>query len=119
MGEARRHQMRRNESLPNGVVRVDRATMWGNPFRADRPDPAAMKLTDSAAGAFKLWLDGHPDLAHIEPDRRAAILARIGILHGKDLACWCQTDVPAGWCHGDVLLTLARDASPTIGATRS
>ena len=113
--QARRHQMRRNEPLPNGVVRVDRATMWGNPFRADRPDPAAMKLTDSAAIAFKLWLDGHPDLTHIEPDRRAAILARIGILHGKDLACWCPVDVPIGWCHGDVLLALARDAAPTIG----
>lgn len=36
----RRHQMRRNEPLPAGVVRVDRATMWGNPFRADRIDAA-------------------------------------------------------------------------------
>ena len=111
----RRHQMKRAESLPVGVVRVDRATMWGNPFRADRPDPAAMKIADTAAEAFRLWLDGHPDLAHVEPERRAAILVRIGILHGKDIACWCPADVPAGHCHGDVLLALAREATPTIG----
>jgi hypothetical protein len=76
----RRHQMRRNEPLPTGVVRVDRATMWGNPFRSDRPDPAASKIAASAAEAFGLWLDGHPALAHVEPERRAAILGRIGIL---------------------------------------
>ena len=111
----RRHQMRRNETLPLGVVRVDRATMWGNPFRSDRPNPVAAKIADTAAQAFKLWLDGHPDLASVEPDRRAAILSRIGILHGKDLACWCPADVPAGWCHADVLLALAQDAEPTIG----
>lgn len=108
----RRHQMRRNEPLPTGVVRVDRATMWGNPFRSDRPDPAAIKIAATAAEAFGLWLDGHPDLAVIESERRAAILARIGVLHGKDLACWCTADMP---CHADVLLRMARDASPTIG----
>lgn len=112
---ARRYQMRRNEPLPAGVVRVDRATMWGNPFRSDRPDPVASTFTETAAQAFRFWLEGHPDLAHVEPERRAAILSRIGILHGKDLACWCSVDVPAGWCHGDVLLDLAREATPTIG----
>ena len=116
MSTTRRHQMRRNEPLPAGVVRVDRATMWGNPFRADRIDQVALEAgAQTAAQAFGLWLNGHPGLAHIEPDRRTAILARIGILHGKDLACWCPPDLPHGYCHADFLLVRARDAEPTIG----
>lgn len=112
----RRHQMRRGEPLPAGVVRVDRATMWGNPFRADRISHAALEAGAQTAGqAFDLWLGGHLYLHDVEPNRRAAILARIGILHGKDLACWCPVDVPAGHCHADFLLKRARDATPTIG----
>ena len=114
--KSRRHQMRRNEPLPAGVVRVDRATMWGNPFRADRIDRVALEAgAQTAAQAFDLWLNGHPGLAHIEPDRRTAILARIGILHGKDLACWCPPDLPHGYCHADFLLARSRNAEPTIG----
>lgn len=112
----RRHQMHRNEPLPDGVVRVDRATMWGNPFRSDRPEnPSYHSVSTTAAGAYRHWLDSHPDLTHVEPERRAAILRSLGRLHGKDLACWCPVDVPHGWCHADVLLDLAREAEPTIG----
>ncbi len=109
----RRHQLRRDAPLPAGVVRVDRATMWGNPFRADRVMPAVYEIgAVSAAEAFRMWLDGHPKLADIEPVRRAGILANIGRLHGKDVACWCgQNDE----CHADVLLTRAAAAEPTIG----
>ena len=99
--------------MPRNVVRVDRATMWGNPFRADRPEPAALAAgAETAAHAFKLWIDGHSDLTHVEPDRRAAIINRMGLLHGKDLACWCPVDAP---CHADILLAFASNATPTIG----
>jgi hypothetical protein len=112
----RRHQMHRMQPLPKGVVRVDRATMWGNPFRSDKPDPAIFKAgATMAAEAYRLWLGGHPELAHVEPERRAAILGSLGRLHGKDLACWCPVDVPHGWCHADVLLDLARAAEPAAG----
>lgn len=109
----RRHQLRRDTPLPAGVVRVDRATMWGNPFRADRVMPAVYEVgAVSAAGAFQIWLDGHPKLADIEPVRRAGILANIGRLHGKDVACWCG---PHDECHADVLMRRAAAAEPTIG----
>lgn len=109
----KRHQLKRDTPLPRDVVRVDRATMWGNPFRADKPEPAALAAgAETAAQAFRLWLEGHPDLVQIEVERRAAILARMGLLHGKDLACWCPADAP---CHADVLLDKARSAEPTIG----
>lgn len=109
----RRHQLRRDTPLPAGVVRVDRATIWGNPFRADKVMPAVYEVgAVSAAQAFKFWLDGHPALADIEPVRRAGILASIGRLHGKDIACWCSADAE---CHADVLLARAAAAAPTIG----
>lgn len=109
----RRHQLRRDQPLAPGVVRVDRATMWGNPFRADKVMPEAYECgAASAAQAFGLWLDGHPNLAAVEPVRRAAILASIGRLHGKDLACWCDAGAE---CHADVLMARAANAEPTIG----
>jgi hypothetical protein len=95
------------------AVRVDRATMWGNPFRADRPTSAAIEAgARTAAEAFDLWLGGHPALADIEPERRAAILKSIGRLHGRDLACWCP---PGADCHADVLLRRAAAAEPQPG----
>lgn len=95
------------------AVRVDRATMWGNPFRADRPTPATIASgARSAAEAYALWLDGHPALADVEPERRTAILKGMGLLHGKDLACWCGEHAA---CHADVLLRRAAVAEPSIG----
>lgn len=109
----RRHQLRRDTPLPASVVRVDRATMWGNPFRADKVMPVVYEIgAVCAAEAFRLWLDGHPKLADVEPMRRAGILANIGRLHGKDVACWCSVDAE---CHADVLLAKAAAAEPTIG----
>lgn len=108
----RRVQIQHIDQHP-GAVRVDRATVWGNPFRADGLTPemiASGALT--AAEAYDLWLAGHPALAAVEPQRREAILASIGRLNGRDLACWCAHDSP---CHADVLLRLARDAEPGIG----
>lgn len=92
------------------AVRVDRATMWGNPFRSDAPTREMIAAgAYSAADAFRLWLDGHPALAVIEPERRKAILSLIGTLHGKRLACWCP---PGAECHADVLLARAAAAEP-------
>lgn len=94
------------------AVRVDHATMWGNPFRADRPTNETLAAGGAtAAETFDLWLDGHPALAGVEPKRRAAILASIGRLHGKDLACWCDAGMP---CHADVLLRRAAETDPSV-----
>lgn len=92
--------------MPPNTVRVDRATKWGNPYRADRPMPENVRMSGakSAAQAFRFWLTGHAALMHDFPERRAAILASIGELAGKDLACWCA---PRDECHADVLLEMA------------
>ena len=92
--------------LPTTAVRVDRATAFGNPFRADQPDPAAHAAgCRSAAAAFRVWLtQSHPALATRFPERRATLLARLPELRGKDLACWCG---PHDECHADVLIEIA------------
>lgn len=102
--------------MPPDTVKVDRSTKWGNPYRSDQPTEATARCgAMSAAEAFDLWLSGHPALQGDHPERRARILADIGELHGKNLACWCG---PRDICHADVLLRLARDAKPTAPVDR-
>lgn len=103
---------RRAGHIADGTsVRVDRATVWGNPFRSDIPNLAAIAAgARTAADAYDLWLRGHPALADVEPERRSRILAAVRQgLRGRDLACWCGPDAP---CHADVLLRLANSDDP-------
>lgn len=93
---------------PNGAVKVDRTTRWGNPFvvvPVPRTDAGLKKLTESdrhnvcdrttAVFLFKLDLEAGLLPYTVEDVRRE--------LGGKDLACWCADDV----CHATVLLDLA------------
>lgn len=87
----------RRTGLPEGVVRIDRKTRWGNPFPM-RSQSAEERDRVIEAYRKALWADirvgrvGIPDLAS---------------LNGKPLACWCAP-LP---CHGDVLLAAAAWAS--------
>ena len=105
----------------NGLeaLKVDRSTIWGNPFpiikgtstsagktsdvwQVGTWDGPAMwfcdtkdEATDLAIKAFRSWIDG---------GARAALRAKARVeLRGKNLACWCMP----GPCHADVLLELA------------
>lgn len=75
--------------LPAGTVCVTRPGPWGNPF--------------PAAGEFRRWLSGEIDRPELAA-RRAWILANVGSLRGRTLACWCPIGAD---CHGDVLVELA------------
>ena len=77
------------------LVRIDRRTPWGNPFRIGRDGDRAQVIA-----RYRVWIRFQPDL-----------LARIPSLRGKVLACWCAP-LP---CHGDVLAALA-DAIPPPSA---
>jgi hypothetical protein len=70
--------------LPDDVVRVDRRTAWGNPFRVGKDGTRAEVIHE-----YTLWLAlrvaDEPD--YLEP------------LRGKRLACWCAP-LP---CHADVI----------------
>ena len=85
-----RVQLRRTRGwrMPEGAVKVDRTTRWGNPFR-DGPAEESVARYAEALGAG--------ELAVTVDDVRAA-------LAGRDLACWCPADRP---CHADVLLGVA------------
>ena len=88
---------RKGWRMPQNTVKVDRSTVWGNPFRVAPGFPARL-----AVRAFRTWLaDDATDLC---PSRRKVILGRLPELKGRDLACWCAEGEP---CHADVLLELA------------
>ena len=83
--------------MPPDTVKVDRSTIWGNPFVAsDYP------TAEQAVARFRASLTGSP-APHPE-STMGRILARLPELRGKNLACWCKPGTP---CHADVLLEIA------------
>lgn len=95
--------------LPADARSVTRPGPFGNPFTAGDPFPDGVpEGVDPApyvVRMFREWLEGAPGYERMEPDRRAALLARLPELRGRNLACWCRLDASA--CHADVLLELA------------
>jgi hypothetical protein len=69
-------------------VYIGRPSVWGNPF----PIGAVGDTREDVIRKYRDHVLARPDL-----------LARLGELKGKTLACWCK---PSD-CHGDVLAELA------------
>ena len=83
--------MRRGEQFD---VRIDRATQWGNPFRAkDRSEGERRRVVEE----YRVWLWN-------EIRRGRWTLAELSELSDKRLGCWCAPEL----CHGDVLLRAAQ-----------
>ena len=82
----------RFKPLPPGAVYVGRpawghrGSIWRNPFKV-----GAEGARDEVIAKFRAWSAAQPEL-----------MAHLGELRGKDLACWCAP-LP---CHGDVLIEL-------------
>lgn len=68
-------------------VYIGRPSKWGNPFTIGRDG-----TRDEVIAKYERWIHTQPEL-----------LASIGELRGKRIACWCA---PLS-CHGDVLARLA------------
>jgi hypothetical protein len=77
--------------VPEGAVRVDRKSRWGNPFHIGPHGTRA-----DVVAKFRKFIENQ---TWIRQDA-------IEDLRGKDLACWCAPEA----CHGDVLLELANAA---------
>ena len=77
--------------LERGIVRVDRTTKWGNPFRMSRNATRAQVIERYRRDLWRRIRAGEVD--HEE----------LAALDGRDLACWCA-DLP---CHADVLARAA------------
>jgi len=96
----RRIQLSRKRGYrkPPGAIVVARRGFWGNPWQVGVHGDRAMCVKAHAD-----WLAGKRDDA---PDGKSAqeVIARIGELRGRDLACWCGPDAQ---CHADTLIALA------------
>ena len=94
------YRLRAASLLLNGldVVKVDRSTRWGNPYRVGEVF-RSVRITDAqmACEYFETYL---------KFSKAGRIIAREAQarLRGKNVACWCDLD---DWCHGDILLRIA------------
>lgn len=79
--------------LPPDVIRVDRRSRWGNPFRiGDTIPPNTLITLDLALWHFRRYAeDMLDDDSHW-----------LDALHGKRLACWCWPEA----CHANILVEL-------------
>lgn len=109
-----RIQLKRTKGwrMPPNTVKVDRTTLFGNPF------PVDVYGRDCAVDLFRRWLSGNMSSRELSEcsrqDRysdgpvslwtvRGWLLEEMEKLRGKNLACWCGE----GPCHADVLLEAA------------
>jgi Domain of unknown function (DUF4326) len=113
-GKARPHrvQLRRSKGwrMPGNSAKVDRSTLFGNPFRVSEYGH------DRAVALHRAWITGRPidtPMASARrtelTKRRAEVLRALPGLRGKNLACWCPLprEGEADSCHALVLLELA------------
>ena len=110
-----RVQLRRTKGwrMPPGTVKVDRTTVFGNPF------PLEPHGRSEAVRSYGLWIRGTLPAAAVpggDADalrvRRAAVLDALPTLEGKNLACWCPLPAEPGEpdvCHAAILLELVRE----------
>ena len=83
------------------VVRIDRATRWGNPFVIGRDGSRTEVIEKYRAN---LWRDTRAGRVGLD---------ELAALEGKRLACWCAPKP----CHGDVLAAAARWAAARLRRT--
>ena len=108
-----RIQLRRTKGwrMPPNTVKVDRSTVWGNPWPVGERGPLDRIAPDAegAVGFFRAmfsdqdmrWEAKYPDASQVR-----------ATLRGKNLACWCK---PGDWCHADVLLEIANSPDAVNG----
>jgi hypothetical protein len=104
----RRVQLRRAKGwrMPANTVKVDRTTLFGNPFSVKEYGH------DRAVALHRAWLAGRSigkeQSAELR-QRRKAVPEALPALRGKNLACWCplpEHGEPDN-CHAALLLELA------------
>lgn len=84
---------------PARAVYVGRPTDWGNPWRAGGKAHGALDPATAVARYESALTRGE-----LTDRSGTRLVARLGELRGRDLACWCELDKP---CHADVLLRYA------------
>lgn len=102
----KRIQLKRTKGwrMPRNTVKVDRTTIWGNPWKV-----TTRRTAEEAVLAFHLALFMELRDATLLPKfskRVKSIAQRVYELRGKNLACWCKPGEP---CHADVLLSISNE----------
>jgi hypothetical protein len=97
--------------MPANTVKVDRTTLFGNPFSIKDHGH------DRAVALHRAWLTGHRLADDSVPAARRAeltalreqVLDALPALRGKNLACWCPLPEPGqrDSCHAALLLEMA------------
>jgi len=99
--------------MPANTVKVDRTTLFGNPFRVQDHGH------DRAIAHHRAWILGEPLGAPVPATmkkalarRRTEVLQALPTLRSKNLACWCPLpkDGEPDSCHAAILLQLANAA---------
>ena len=94
---------RKGWKLPENAVKVDRSTIWGNPYIVGKHGTLneCMDMYMKLITGYICVSMGNTDqqFAHME-----AIKTHINKLKGKHLACWCPLHKP---CHANALLLIA------------
>jgi Domain of unknown function (DUF4326) len=117
----KRIQLRRTKGwrMPAKTVKVDRTTLFGNPFSIEDYGH------DRAVELHRAWIAGKIKNHGIPASRmkmlmelREKVLAALPTLRGKNLACWCPLP-EAGQrdnCHAALLLELANPRQRGAGS---
>ena len=100
--------------MPANTLKVDRSTIYGNPFIAE------VRSAKEAVAMFADWLADpswheHAGAAYAPliikqlSERRQDLLSSLPNLRGYNLACWCSLpdEGESELCHAAVLLRLA------------
>jgi Domain of unknown function (DUF4326) len=108
--------------MPANTVKVDRTTLFGNPF--------AIKDYghDRAVALHRAWIEGDlhdPEIPSKSLEmlkrKREEVLAAMPSLRGKNLACWCP--LPGAHepdnCHAAILLKLANRGAASWKRSKS
>jgi len=109
---AERIQLRRTKGwrMPASTVKVDRTTLFGNPFSIEDYGH------DTAVALHRAWIRGKLRETGISAARRQMlkeqrkrVLSALPTLRGKNLACWCRLPEPGQRdnCHAATLLEMA------------
>lgn len=106
----RRIQLSRKRGwrMPKGAVKVDRSTVFGNPFAVGGENLLGwgpVRDPEHAVWLHQQWLVTPSRSIAVELARHDEVLRRLPDLTGRDLACWCAPDTR--WCHAETLLVLA------------
>ena len=93
--------------MPANTLKVDRTTLFGNPFLAADHGPAG------ALALYRAWITGRrrsggawPQTRQKLARRRQDILRALPTLRGKNLACWCSLPTDGGFDTGHAALLL-------------